>query len=224
MKLSTLFLPTTLLVFVGWQQPTQQTYPHELLKEETMTLEYTPAEDEIVVVVAAESELAICRFELLSPDRSPLLKIESRYGSTVTLQGFLLETRESTPEQLFQAFPEGTYRLVARTATGQRVLGRALFSHELLPAPVVIYPEEGMVAPLEDMVVRWESDPNATSYEVVLEQGDSDQLTATMPAGSDSFQVPLGLLQPGLESHVEIIAVGFSGNRTVTEIPFVTAR
>ena len=73
-----------------------------------------------------------------------------------------------------------------------------------------------------NLTVSWVPDPEARAYRVILEQGETDGLTAVLPARSSSFQVPDGILAPGTESHVEVGAIGPNGNCTLVEVSFTT--
>ena len=135
----------------------------------------------------------------------------------------MLESRETTLQPLFDIYPEGTYTLRARSMDGRPVLGRAKFSHQLPAAPQILFPQEGDAdVPVTGLQVRWNADPSAARFRVVLEQGDNDGLQVELPAGTTSMVVPDGVLRSGTETLVEVGAVGANGNCTLVEVSFQT--
>ena len=206
----------------GWQS---QHEPRERLqlKEEAMIVEYTATANEAVVIVEAEAEEALGRVEVQSPLGSTLLRLRSEGGEELAVQGFVLESEELPPNQLFRKFSEGNYDFRALSVDGKRASGSAWLSHVLPAAPVVTYPVEGSRnVPAHDLLVTWVSDSAASGYRLVLEQDENDGLTVSLPPGSDSFQVPPGILRGATESHVEVGAIGPNGNITLVEIGFTT--
>lgn len=197
--------------------------PFLQLKEEQITVEYTPAANEAVLIVEAESETGLGRVEVRNPGGK--LIIELRAGKEqdhVGVQGFNIETRESTPAALLAKYAAGVYDMRARTVDGRMALGSAVLSHELLPEPVVIYPEAGAVDVPTNLTAGWIPDASAAGYVVTLEQGESDGLAVMLPPGSSSFEVPAGVLAPGTPTHIEVGAIAPSGNRTLVEVSFTT--
>ena len=192
------------------------------MKEERMIVEYAASAGEATIIVVAESEEMLGQIEARTPDGLPLLRIQGGPNARFPLQGFLVETRETTLEQLRSRYVEGRYELRALTTDGRPVGGQAVLSHDLRPAPTVTYPVEGDVTVPTTLTVTWEPDQHARAYQVVLEQGDSDNMTVELPAGATSFSVPAGVLRSGEESHVEVGAYHANGNRTLVEVSFTT--
>ena len=192
------------------------------LKEEAMTLEYTAALDEAVLIVEAETESGLGRVEVHGPGGEPLFNLRRGDAQNFALSGFVVETRETSAKSVFRAYPEGVYDIRAWTVEGQRLDGSATLSHDLLPAPIAVYPFEGAVNVSTTPLVVWINDPEATGYRVVLEQNDNDGLMAELSAGTNSFHVPAGILAPDTKSQLEIGAIGANGNSTLVEISFFT--
>ena len=188
------------------------------LQEEALTIEYSPARNEAVLVVEAESETSLGQVEVVGPHGERVFQL---HAGDLPLQGFVIETHESTPQVLFKRYTRGTYDLRARPIDGRAVIGSAVLSHELLDAPVLVLPTPGSGVPT-NTVVSWVPDPSATQYTVTVEQGENDGLSVTLPAGTSTFQIPFGVLQPATDTHVEVAAVGSHGNRTVSEVEFRT--
>lgn len=191
------------------------------LKEERMTIEYTATSGEAALVVQAETELNLGRVLVRAPNGRPVVNLRASDQEGRSLQGFVVEMKELTLPELLEIYSPGTYRMSGRTTDGQPVTGSAALSHFLPPAPTVHYPLEGEVVPTT-FDVTWAPVPGARAYQIVLEQGDNDNLTAELPAGNHFFSVPPGLLAPGRETHVEVGAIAENGNSTLVEVTFRT--
>ena len=218
---STITLAVLALAASGQQQ--QLDRPILRLQEEQMILEYTATEDVAVVIVEAQAGVGLDRVEIRDPSGVPVFELLAPGRQGLSLQGFLVETRESGIASLYATYDEGVYQLRARAVDGRPVLGSAVFSHELPAPPVVVFPSEGATdVPTKDLRVAWDPDPQAQGYRVVLEQDENDGLTVVLPEGSGSFQVPDGFLAPGTETLLEVGAIGSNGNCTLVEVTFTT--
>ena len=193
------------------------------LKEEQVTIEYTPVRNEAVLIVEGETEEGLGKLAVLDPHGRSILQLRAQDGEPLALSGFNLETREVPLQELVRIYEAGRYDLRARAVDGRSLRGNATLSHDLLSEPEFIYPFDGAInVPTSQLVLRWGLDPEAAEYEVVLEQGENDGLTVTLPAGTSSFIVPDGLLAPGTETVAEVGAVHANGNRTLAEVTFQT--
>ena len=192
------------------------------LKEEKLTLEYAATSGEAVVIFQAESEMPLGAVEVCDPSGRPVLNLQALAGEDVSLQGFVVETRETSPQTLLASYGEGTYEMFARTKDGAPARGRARLSHDLLPPPVILHPADGAVDVSPRVKVRWMPDPLATGYVVVVEQGEDDSMVVKLPPTARSFRVPDNVLERGKESHVEVGVVGANGNCTLVEHTFYT--
>ena len=210
------------LAALGWQH--HETAPQPApLKEESMILEYTVSVDEAVVIVSAESESRLNRVEICEPSGPPIIRIAGGgNGRRLAVQGFEVETAEADMSSLLRTYAEGTYELRAMDDEGRPLRGYATLSHELLPAPHVLYPFEDAVDVSTNLTVAWVADPAAEGYRVIMEQGDNDGLTVNLPPGSTSFQVPPGVLAPDTDTIVEVGAIAANGNCTLIEMCFRT--
>ena len=220
-----LILPLTLLPIAAasWQARPSGTSTDRgtsiNMKEERLVVEYTATRNEAVLKLHAESEQTLRSLELCDPLGRVLLRLNAESDEGV-VSGVNFETREGTPEEIFAACMEGTYELLGRTLGGERARGSALLSHDLLPAPKVLYPLEGAGAPTRGLKIRWQPDGRAAGYMVCLEQDDNDGLMVHLPPGSSSLLVPPGVLRPGKQAYVEVGAVGRNGNCTLVEVRF----
>ena len=192
------------------------------IKEEAAHIEYTATSGEAVIVFEAESESVMRNVQIVQPDGTPVLRLWAAAGAEARISGFIVETGEDSAEGLLASYAAGRYSMVAESAEGIRAEGGAELSHVLLPAPTVLYPLEGSIGISTTATITWLPDSSAVEYRVVLEQDENDGLTARLPAGTSTFQVPAGILRPATLSHVEIGAVDQSGNVTYVEVEFHT--
>lgn len=192
------------------------------LRGGTMTLEHVVG-GETVVRIEAESEQKLAQVQILRPDGSFLLSLETQSGGERGLSGLLVELRESDLGTVFDRYTEGTYSIRAVSASGNPVTGSAWLSFDLPRESLIAYPPPGAVGiPNTGLSVKWLGDPSAVGFHVQLEQNDNDGLAVTLPPGRNSFRIPDGLLAPGTETELEIAAIGANGNRTVVEAVFTT--
>jgi hypothetical protein len=150
---------------------------------------------------------------------------------------------EASFDDLFDRFPEGTYRFRGRTVENDVIKGKDELTYDLPAAPDVTAPaEDAVVDSTMDLTVRWDEVtdsldglPPGTAgpitiirYQVIVEQ-DNDDLdnpkvfTVDRRAGSRAAVVPASFLAAGQDYKVEVLAVEKSGNQTITEVPFSTA-
>jgi hypothetical protein len=221
MSKSMLALAALALAAAGWNQAGGGA-PLSF-KEERLLLEYSPSADEAVLLMEAESEEGLGRVEVRDPDGRPLLRLWTAKPQQLALSGLRVETLEASPALLLADYPEGLYDLRAVTLDGSTMLGCAALSHELLPAPVVTWPLQGMEGiPTAGLLVTWVPDPDAAGYHVVLEQDENDGLMVNLPPGAGELRVPDRLLRGGTETKLEVGAVGANGNITLAEVVFTT--
>jgi len=202
--------------------PPQDGAPELGLKEERMTVHYTAALNEGTVVFEAESEKSLGRVLVRDPLGRRAVELASGAGQGLALSGFVVESVEFPLEELRQVYPAGAYDMSGRTVNGRRVAGHAMLKHELLDAPLVLFPDEGRANVPVNLTVSWIPDPEATGYTVVLEQGENDGLTVFVPGDQSFLEIPTGVLKPRTQGHVEVGAIHANGNVTYTEVAFTT--
>ena len=152
---------------------------------------------------------------------------------------------ELDPERFFRRFPEGRYRLVARTLDGGRLRGLVELTH-VLPAPAGNVMISGLV-PAEDcdaedlpvvagpVIVSWDpvtgshptigrSDPaiEIVGYQFVVEREEPELLvfSVDLPPEVTAVEVPADFVALGDAFKFEIVAREASGNQTATESCF----
>ena len=149
---------------------------------------------------------------------------------------------ELDPERFFRRFPEGRYRLVARTLDGGRLRGLVELTH-VLPAPAGNVMISGLV-PAEDcdaedlpvvagpVIVSWDpvtgshptigrSDPaiEIVGYQFVVEREEPELrvFSVDLPPEVTAVEVPADFIALGDAFKFEIVAREASGNQTAVE-------
>jgi hypothetical protein len=142
-------------------------------------------------------------------------------------------------EEFFERFPEGIYRFYGISPEGQRLTGRDEFTHEVPAGPVIVTPVPDAGEECADdvplpVLIAW--DPVTTSifgdpvdvveYELIVESDDVEgHYDVHLPAASGTaLTVSMELLLPGASYKFEVLAIEESGNQTITEGCFTTAR
>ena len=143
-----------------------------------------------------------------------------------------------------QLFPQGNYRFHAKTIGNQLSRSTDALTAELpCPVKVVSPPKDEPVAP-DRVVIRWEPAPGVfnpdsgickknqdvelASYEVIAEVVNEEaglvrHYTVELAAGVTELPVPRtffkeGLLLPGTEFRLEVIAIEDTGNKLVAAV------
>ncbi len=209
-----------LAALLAWQPAAQGPF-HEL-GGERIYIDYNATADEGAVVVVAESSgVGMSRADVYSPLDQAVLRIGGPTNFEVGVNRIEIESAEGELASILEHFPQGTYSIRSRTLDGGFASGTAEFSHELLAPPSIVYPRDGMInIPSSGFVVQWTAVQGAEGYEVIMEQGDSDGLSVTVPAGQTEFQIPAGVLISGMRTILEIVAIAPNGNRTAAEVEF----
>jgi hypothetical protein len=215
------------------------------LKESTMIIEYNASADDVGIQFFLDSD-GWRTVEIFDPNGMEIFSADTE--GSLTRQGggteLFLESVEPAISDLpfsrfFKRFPEGIYRFRARNNTGILQLGSAEFTHEIPAGPVIILPAGSSLPGANchklvatPVTIAWnpvttsiDGDPiNVVGYEVIVENDDLN-FDVKFPAGSNPMlMVPDGLLQPRTEYIFEVLAVAESGNQTITEGCFKTAR
>jgi hypothetical protein len=213
------------------------------LKAATMIIEYNDSAEDIGVQFFLDSD-GWREIEIYDPNGREIFGAETE--GRLTRQGggteLFLESVEPPLDELpfetfFRQFPEGMYRFHGRDNDGNLLTGRARFTHDIpagpeLIAPVPIGDAECAADVALPVTVQWE--PVTTSvfgealetvrYEVIVENDDLN-FDVKFPAETGTqVTVSPELLQPGEEYIFEVLAVEESGNQTITEGCFTTAK
>lgn len=204
---------------VGWLQDKRPVVP---LDVGTLIIESVVG-GEAVLKIEAESEEQLENVRVRAPDGRGFLELARGGADQRGVSGLIMELREGSLADLREHHPEGEYEIRADRVDGSIAVGRARLSFELPQAPRLLYPRPNAIVPRRGLTVLWNSDPEAVGYRLQLEQNETDGLVANLPPGRSSFRVPDGVLTAGVETHLELAAIGANGNRTMVELIF-TAR
>jgi len=133
-------------------------------------------------------------------------------------------------EDLLKLFPAGKYRISGLSADGIRMFGTAVLSHDIPAGPVVVIPAEGSLTDVGNTVIDWNPVPDPVGgrikgYQVIVELPTPLRtFSVDLPATQTEVKVPTAFLQRGTDYKFEVLAVTESGNQTITESTFHTAR
>lgn len=187
------------------------------------------------------------RLDIVGPDETVVLSVSAR-GSLrdFGLTELFFETQEPANaevpiEEVLARFPEGTYEFEGRDIEGNEVEGEATLTHAIPAGPEVVAPLEGSVVDPDAAVVDWEpvtetiagGPVEIVAYELIVEK-DVDQpglpgfskthLSIHVPAAVTSLTIPPEFLDPATAYKFEVLALEVSGNQTITESSFETAK
>jgi len=134
-------------------------------------------------------------------------------------------------DEFLVRFPEGEYLVTGETITGRRLRSKAVLTHALPKAPVLLTPAKDSVQDPNNTVIRWTAVPDPKGsrivrYEVIVaEEGAAPKrvLDATVPATVTSMLVPPTFLLRNMPYKYEVLAIEEGGNQTLREQTFRTA-
>jgi hypothetical protein len=138
-------------------------------------------------------------------------------------------------DQLLDRFREGNYEFDGTTVEGGRLTGKATLKHNIPAGPQIISPAEG--ATLTVPVIDWDPVTDASpgtnlpvtivGYQVIVERVKPQPLlifSVNLPATVTQVTVPAEFIQANADYVFEVLAIEQSGNQTITESSFKTAR
>jgi hypothetical protein len=217
-----------------------------------LIVEYNATDEDLGVHGAFEDD-GWSRLCVLDPNGRPVLHVGPRGRLLdLTVAGIFFESREPPVSEfgfadLKAAFPEGGYTVRGQAFDGTILEGSATFTHDVPAAPVITAPrlaeepKDALRAPLPPagLVIDWndvtstvEGDPvKITGYEVIVTKEDHDDphgfsrpiYDVHVPPTVDRLPVPGGFLEPETVYELEVLALEYSGNQTITVGFFATA-
>ena len=162
---------------------------------------------------------------------------------TQSISGIFFESaeppNEDVPiEEIFRRFPEGRYQVEGCTKDGKRLKGSALFTHDIPAGPVITFPQDGGVVSASSLTITWNHVTTTldgrplrrTGYEIIVTKDVADDPNGfSLPVfdvhvlpSVTSLTVPSQFLEPNTAYELEVLALEFSGNQTITVLHFET--
>ena len=147
------------------------------------------------------------------------------------------EEEEIPIDELFDAFPAGTYTFNGRgTEGGIKFQDQAVLSHAIPAGAVITAPADGtVVLDTAPLFIDWEpvtgpvlpelGPVDIVGYHVVVVEGGGEalpQYDVDVPETETSVSVPAEYLKPGTYYDFEVLATEASGNQTISEGFFCT--
>jgi hypothetical protein len=133
-------------------------------------------------------------------------------------------------------FPEGEYTFTGRTTEGERLRGKARFTHNIPAGPEIVSPAEGAkLASNLPVVIDWNpvtapfpganSAVTVTGYQVIVDNVKSNPLrvfSVMLPASVTHVTIAPQFIEPNGEYKFEVLAIEAGGNQTIAERTFRT--
>jgi hypothetical protein len=207
-----------------------------------LIIEYNSTDKDLGVHGAFDADgwSELCVFD---PAGRPIAVYDPRNQlNRLTMAGVFFESREP-PLSGFSfadlaAFPEGRYRIRAKSFDGRTLVGSAWFTHDVpgpprITAPALAPDPEQPGAPVsrEGLVIDWKpvtktvaGDPvSITGYEVIVTKEYHDDphgfsqpiYDVHVPPQVGALRVPKRFLEPHTVYELEVLALEKSGNQTI---------
>jgi hypothetical protein len=201
------------------------------LEDSTMIIELNSTDRDAGIQVFLDGE-PWKSMKITRPGGKKLLKVKAKgrlkgFGLTELFSESNEPEFSELPLQKFkQRFPEGTYRFVGRTVEGQKLRGKARFTHHIPKGPEITSPAEGAEVPADDVVASWDPVPDTrrvdiVGYRAIVEKEKPLRVfSADLPANVTSIQIPPEFLQSNKKHKLEVQAIERGGNQTISEIEF----
>jgi hypothetical protein len=215
-----------------------------------LIIEYNSTDDDIGVHGAFDdsgwSELCV-----FAPNGRPIAVFDPKQQlDKLTMAGVFFESREPPAEEfsfadLKTAFPEGRYRVRAKSFDGKVLVGAATFTHDVPAPPTITSPplaedpeQPGTAVSRTGLVVGWQpvtetvdgNPVDITGYQVIVTKENHDDphgfsrpiYDVHVPPNVHALKVPRRFLERDTVYEVEVLALEVSGNQTISVGFFVT--
>ncbi len=184
------------------------------------------------------------RLEVSDPNGQEIFDVEASgsAGTTGITELFCESAEPSFQElplnQMLARFVAGNYTFSGTTVEGGRLSGKATLSHAIPAGPMIVSPAEGATINASfPVVIDWDpvADPfpgtntpvTVAGYQVIVERVKPQPLlvfSVNLPAALTQVTVSPEFVQAGADYNVEVLAIEVSGNQTISERRFATAR
>lgn len=175
-------------------------------------------------VIAGTSGLTA--LQVVAPDGRVVVDFKSP-GSAHGLRHFTLETPEPRNDGKLQAdFPEGVYKVSGMTTKGEALQTSATLSHQFPPVVKLSFPtEDAKGVPTTGLRIKWAPVKDVEAVAILVEhEKTGHEVRAVLPGSATMFAVPDGALMAGETYKLAVSTIAKTGNRSVSEIQFDTAK
>ena len=204
----------------------KDTQPVEPFAEANIRFEQNTTDGDVEVVFEIKGgDDGLNKLTVVSPDNRIVIDFAAPDNSTMGIRQFRFESPEPTDvDALKAAFPAGIYKFDGVTAEGLKFYSESKLNH-VLPATVsFLQPkaeEEGVN--IHNLEITWSPVTNIVAYILELEQEELGvNILVRLPKAQNSFIVPEGFLQAGMEYTLSIGTVTEEGNGSFVETTFST--
>jgi hypothetical protein len=229
-----------------------QRHPGERVQIDTakLIIEYNATDGDLGVHGAFDDH---CWSELcvLDPNGKPIAVFDPKGKlDKLTMAGVFFESREPPLDEfgfdeLATQFPEGSYKVRARSFDGTVLVGAATFTHDMPASPTIVAPDlaedpeqPGPPVSRQNLSVDW--DPvtktvdgrpiTISGYELIVTKEDHEDphgfsrpiYDVHVRPGVTALSVPAQFLQPNSVYEIEVLALEESGNQTISVGFFTT--
>jgi len=222
MKLNILLSSVTVIAITTTNLTLAENHSQEL-EDVEIILEVNETDQDAEIVLNVNSDDSIQRFSIWDPDGVKILHFGSHDRGWIGLSEVIVETGEPDILSVLNAYPEGKYKIRMHTMPGEQFGGKAVLSHDFLPAPIFSPSAGELVEPKDDLIISWDPVDGAQAYSIEIEQDDLEvKLSAVLDGDKKRFVVPAGFLLPGVEYEIGMATVAANGNIAVAEGGFET--
>jgi hypothetical protein len=185
----------------------------------------TDGDTEVVLFAQGEDE-GLKRLTIIGPDGRHVATLSGAgRRRSIGLREFHLESAEPPDlDAVLRSFPEGTYRFVGRTVTGDCLEGTVPLSHQIAPTTTQLTPLEEQIVPIGQLVLSWTPIAGVERYVIELnnENTGAEMLLHVFPP-TTSLAIAPQFLQGGSEYQFGVGVRMPTGNITFVERTFFTA-
>ena len=188
-----------------------------------LTLEFNSTDNDLGVQLNLDAQ-DWERVTAFDPGHQQILDIAGQGRlKQLGLTELFFETAEPTPAEVLALFPQGNYRFTGKTVDGDVLAGSARLSHALPAAPVFISPTNGQIVDRNNLVIRWQPISGLARFQLIVENDESGEtLIVDLLPSVTSLPIPAAFLRANTPHKAEVLAIGKNGNKTLTEITFMT--
>ena len=215
------------LVSLGCAQAPEETSNLTPFAVANVRFEQNATDGDVEVVFEVKGgDDGLNKLTVISPDDRVVIDFTAPDNTTMGIRQFRLESPEPKDvEALKSAYPSGVYKFSGMTNGGIKFYSESTLNHKLPETVSFIRPEaEEEDVNIHNLEITWSPVKNIAAYVLELEQDELGiNILVRLPALQNSFIVPEGILQAGMEYTLSIGTVTKEENRSFVETTFTTA-